>query len=1247
MKPFRRYLAGACIGLLAAPLIITSAQAEPVPAAAADPTAAATEQSVVTLITGDRVHVTTYPDEAVAIDIDPAERATGVEPVFSKQEYDGHTYVIPSDVAALVGEMLDPALFDVRGLVDAGYDDASVDDIPVIVDYGVTVPSARSRSTALPAMEVERTLASIGAVSADLDKDGIAAFRDALIAQSATSSRARAAAPAIEKIWLDARVEVQLEDSVPQIGAHQMWDAGFTGEGIRVAVLDSGVDATHPDLAGKIVLEENFSNAADVVDRHGHGTHVASTVAGTGAASDGLRKGVAPDAELISGKVLNDLGSGAISEIIAGMEWAVANDADIVSMSVGSNGVWTDGSDPAAQAVNALSAESGVLFVIAAGNNGSAAGTISTPGSADAALTVGAVNDADVVANFSGRGPRAGDYQLKPDVTAPGVGIIAARAAGTSRGTLHGQYYTAVSGTSMATPHVAGAAALLLQQNPDLTGQELKGLLSSTALRGAGTIWDQGTGRIDLTYASKTTVLADSGSLSLGFFDYPQTDVAPVTRSITYTNIGEEDVTLAIAMDVVDEQGVAPAPGMLTLHQSAVTVPAGGSSTVDVTVDPQQGEPGVYAGYLTAEAESGDVLRAGVGFAKEAERYDLVITAIDRNGDPAGGQSSVDVVNVDDRAIFAKPGVAYVDGVATLRVPAGNYSVGGVTFTPDEGGKYAVEETTVMVPEVYVGDDVAIELDARDAVEIDVATPEESAVSGTILAYQRKDAKGSSFTHTWSMTAPIDRHSVLPTETVQTGSFEWYTSQTLRAPEITASVGDELELTLRYARLSERLDGDITASFVDAGSGTPAELAAAGVEGRVALVERTGNTFNQQVTDATAAGASAIVIYNSEPGLIMTNGITGKIPHMTLSQAEGHAIQELMTDGVVEVSIVARKSTPYLYETMFPFEGGIPSELDLRVTAENAATVTANYRAQVAGVGIAETRHRWRPWEPSAFGLLRIDETPSVRTEMITTDPDTMWGHNYYINATPANPFGAYMSDTRRPYLAGTRLEENFQTQVTAPGFALYGPTSATRTGNKVALAIPEWVDSDGHWGEWFYQSDSSSFRLFENGVQKAASSRAKGTFTVGSEPAEYRLELDVARTAEWWTMSTATSTVWTVHSAPEGVAAEVLPLLRADLEPDVDLHNRASRAAHHIDIEIQHQPGAVASAIVETAVWVSTDDGANWREVKVSKHGKDGLRAVVTRLPKDAEFVSLRIEATDAAGNRIEQEITRAYGLR
>jgi subtilisin family serine protease len=223
-----------------------------------------------------------------------------------------------------------------------------------------------------------------------------------------------------------------LDPNLTQIGAPAAWSAGLTGRGVRVAVLDTGIDTTHPDLQGKVVAAANFSDSAGVTDRDGHGTHVASVVAGTGARAAGARQGVAFGASRLNGKVLDDFGFGSESGIIAGMEWAAAQRAKVANMSLG--GWPTDGSDPLSQAVDRLTASKRVLFVVAAGNFGPGDQTVETPGAASSALTVGAVDAADELADFSGRGPRFGDYAMKPDITAPGVDIVAARAAGTSLG---------------------------------------------------------------------------------------------------------------------------------------------------------------------------------------------------------------------------------------------------------------------------------------------------------------------------------------------------------------------------------------------------------------------------------------------------------------------------------------------------------------------------------------------------------------------------------------------------------------------------------------------------------------------------------------------------------------------------------------------------------------------------------------------------------------------------------------------
>ncbi len=271
-------------------------------------------------------------------------------------------------------------------------------------------------------------------------------------------------------------VHALLDKAVVQIGADQAWASGYTGKGVKVCVIDTGVDATHPDLNGnKVVAWVDYVNGRTTpYDDHGHGTHVSSTIAGTGAASNGQYKGVAYNASLMVAKVLNAQGSGSDTNIIKGIDWAVQNGAQVISMSLGSTSHDQALDDAVANAVS-----KGVTVVVAAGNSGPNAKTIASPGDSPAAITVGAVDRNDAIASFSSRGPNT-DGTVKPDVSNMGVGLVAAKATGTNAGK-GTQYYLPMSGTSMATPMTAGTVALLLQANPKLTPAQVKAALEKTA----------------------------------------------------------------------------------------------------------------------------------------------------------------------------------------------------------------------------------------------------------------------------------------------------------------------------------------------------------------------------------------------------------------------------------------------------------------------------------------------------------------------------------------------------------------------------------------------------------------------------------------------------------------------------------------------------------------------------------------------------------------------------------------------
>lgn len=298
-------------------------------------------------------------------------------------------------------------------------------------------------------------------------------------AMSATPDAIRVLAerPDIEMIWYDEPVHICLDESVPLIGAADVQRAGFTGKNIRVGLVDTGIDANHPDFAGRLLEFKDFSGDG-AADGHGHGTHVAGIIGGSGAASNGKYRGVAYECALIIAKVLRNDGSGLMSDVMAGLEFALEQKAQVVNLSLGSSGA-SDGTDALSVACDAL-VERGIVVCVAAGNDGPFARTVGSPGAARQVITIGATDKQDAVTGFSSRGPTA-DGRVKPDVCFPGAEIHSCRANGTAMGTPLNQYYTTASGTSMATPHATGASALLLQTKPDLTPQEIKDALMQSA----------------------------------------------------------------------------------------------------------------------------------------------------------------------------------------------------------------------------------------------------------------------------------------------------------------------------------------------------------------------------------------------------------------------------------------------------------------------------------------------------------------------------------------------------------------------------------------------------------------------------------------------------------------------------------------------------------------------------------------------------------------------------------------------
>ncbi len=565
--------------------------------------------------------------------------------------------------------------------------------------------------------------------------------------------------------------------------------------------MDTGIDSGHPALAGKVTATADFTGEGPQ-DDVGHGTHVASLVAGSGAGADGARQGVAPAAELISGKVLNAAGEGTESSVIAGMEWAVGQHADLVNLSLGGRAE-RFGDDLMAAAVDRLTAQSGALFVVAAGNSGAlwpVPFSVETPGTAASALTVGAVDRNDDKAAFSSEGP-TWSYRQKPEVSAPGIDIMGARA-----GARDGDLYVAMSGTSMATPLVTGSAALLLQQHPDMTWQQVKARLGSAVDdTGIYTSWS-GSGRVNLDKATSAGLSSDVGVVDFGAIRHP--DDSSQTRTVTLSNPGSEPVAVTFADHQANTQGETASESAVVATPAAVTVPAGGTASTTLTLDPAALTDTMWQGSLDVLGADGkQLLRLALNAYDEPPMYDVSVRVLDRNGEPVSG-GYVNSFN-SNNAGFTQLPLDSQGRSRTARLAPGEYSFYTFVTTGD---------TIAMTgaPDFKVTGDTTITLDARKTVRLNapVVEGQPTKVTEAAVTFLRgKDTAQWQADDLVATAADIaaGRIYVQPTAAPENGIFEattrWRLEPTKKATKDTPDVYEVYQTANRFTvPLAKNLD---------------------------------------------------------------------------------------------------------------------------------------------------------------------------------------------------------------------------------------------------------------------------------------------------------------------------------------------------------------------------------------------------------------------------------------------------------
>ncbi|MEX0168433.1 S8 family peptidase [Streptomyces sp. LMG1-1-1.1] len=1200
--------------------------------------------ATVTLVTGDRVLVTRDAQGDPAATVLPRE--DGTVPFVQTRRSGQDLYVYPEDATdALAAGRVDEELFNVTGLVRQGYDDAATTTLPLIAVYGSDL--ARSVPAAPRGARRGQVLKAVDGVALTAEKKQAATFWAEIKAPGARS------AAGLKKLWLDRKVEATLEQSTKQVHAPEAWADGYDGTGTKVAVLDTGADAEHPDLKGRIAASENFTDSDTTGDHQGHGTHTISTVGGSGAASGGRKKGVAPGAQLLNGKVLNDSGSGAASWIIAGMEWAVAQGADVVSMSLGSS-VPTDCTDPMSVAAEELARNKGTLFVIAAGNSGPTLNTVSSPGCAPGVLTVGATDRDDSTAWFSSRGPTIVHHTLKPEIAAPGVGISAAAAGG--RGV---SAYQSMSGTSMATPHVAGAAAIVKQRHPDWTAQQIKAALVSSAESDLpGDVREVGGGRLDVKAAIDQTVLG-APAVQAGTYHWPQDKSDRTTVSVPYTNTSDAPVTLRLAVEkVTGNDGSAVRSTVARLGARTVTVPAGATVQVPLDIAPdarlERAQYGDVTGRVLATGPGGIHVSTPFSLHVEPETVTLRVKLIDRQGKSAAGASSLDVIGTDDASGERRFNDGAADQVYRLR--PGSYFLSSFVTTPDAGEGATMNDSLSYLgrPQLELKKDTTVVLDASKAHKLSVRTDKATELRGATLAFAR--SWDGFWLHAGTASGPrtIRGYYASVEGRSDEGDFEFGSYWRAAAPQITSlRTADGLTLHPLTASIgSDNLDGTGSARLVDAGTGTPDELKAAGVQGRVALVRLPDDSTaaGTLARNAKAAGAVAVVTYHSAPGRwYPSGGFTGLgLPVLSVPADEATALLGRLAAGEVNLAWNATAKTPYLYNLAFPESGAIRDEKAYRVHDRELGRSDSTYGSAGIATDFVDFPAARRPdGVRVGFGSLETVPAPGTRTEYYSAG-DTTWepmvGSSF--------PFGEIMVATPHAYPPGEKRTEKWYDGVlapTAPRDTTGAPVLvAERQGNLIGFADAMWGDGT-HYAVPGSFGDIGNVRLSRDGEVLGESSWPFGVFEAPAEAGTYTLEQNTMKIgSKVWARSTSVNSVWKFTSKlDETVYSQGIPILfpRYDL-PEDGLKTLAATDGQQIGLTATGHAGYTPAALTSARLSYSYDGGTTWTEARVSQQG-GGWTATVNHAGATGKQVTLKTELTDANGNSVTQTVVRAYDVR
>ncbi|MFI6763638.1 peptidase S8, partial [Micromonospora sp. NPDC050417] len=723
---------------------------------------------------------------------------------------------------------------------------------------------------------------------------------------------------------------------------------------------------------------------------------------------------------------------------------------------------------------------------------------------------------------------------------------------------------------------------------------------------------------------------------------------APVTRTVTYTNDGTAPVTLTLATEVSNLATGAPETTAITIGTNTVTVPARGSVNVPVTADPATLTRGQYGGWITATGPDGVLTTTALAVTVAGPRHTVTFHVLDRAGNP-GRANVVQFMgdNANEDIIRSFPLSTW-----TETVEEGTYLLDA--WIEDLSNRQYIQVTTIIDPEVLVDRDMEVVIDARKGTPIRIETPKPSEQQAVLSFYMhRVTGSGRQINlGTWQYSG-VRQVNVTPTKAVSSGEFEFSSRWQLVAPMVQARVpGVPGPFNMNMTARSPAYDGKRTLPLVYAGRGTPAELKKAKVKGAAVLIQSNGPGSEPSVNKAAAeAGAEATLMVRPPTVPLWTvwqplQNPKEAIPLLAVAAETGARLIDRASKGQpATIDLTLTTSSPYLYDVQHVEVGRIPEQVVYRVTEQNSAQITTSYTDNGGAPWAKEQRFGWRPWQTFAWSdKSRYVATPTVRQEWVTTG-DSIWQHRVSEDWVPGPdwdaPLVTGMVELPTSYRPG-KSKESWYSPVVRPASPKGVPELvSTRTGNTLALRVPEFVDAEGHYT--IGEGTQVDAKLWRDGKLLAELPNARQDVTTTAAQAWYRLVLNTERSSAEWRWGTRTETVWDFRSGQRpGDKARPLPLLQVDYDTPVDLTGETVNREHTLRLSVRNQNGLGAPEGTTLTAEVSFNEGKTWKKVTVSGKGPE-FRASI---PEGRGTVSLRVRATDESGNAVTQTVIRAYGL-